>query len=140
MSYALAAGLQAALYARLNGWQGLTGLIGSAVYDALPEGPIAGTYVVIGEEEARDSSDVTGAGALHAVTVAVISDASGFGEAKRAAAAICDALREPPPALPRGRIAGLWFDRARARRIDAGTRRRIDLRFRIRTQDDALPV
>jgi hypothetical protein len=38
--------------------------------------------------------------------------------------------------LDRGRLIGMWFDRARARRVGAKDQRRIDLRFSARVQDD----
>ena len=36
--------------------------------------------------------------------------------------------------LAEGRLVGMWFDRAQARRLDGGAVRRIDLRFRARVQ------
>lgn len=140
MSYAMAGALQAAIYEQLKNDTGLQKLIGTAIYDALPDGPLAGTYVVIGEGEARDRSDISGAGALHLPLVVVVSDASGFGEAKAAAARICDVLLGTMPQISRGRVAGIWFDRGKSRRIDAGARRRIDLRFQVRVEDDATTI
>ncbi|MFN3642333.1 MAG: DUF3168 domain-containing protein [Gemmobacter sp.] len=134
MSYAMAAALQAAVYDRLSGDAALAGLVGGAVYDAVPPGEGPGTFVLLGPEEVRDASDRSGAGAEHRFTVSVVSRKAGFAVAKAAAAAISDALLGPPLALARGRVAGLWFLSARARREGAGAVRRIDLVFRARVE------
>lgn len=136
MSYGMAAPLQAAVYQLLLADAGLAALVGTAVYDAVPAGEIPETYVSLGPEEVRDRSDISGAGAEHRFTVSVISTAPGFAAAKAAAAAIGDALLGNPPALSRGRVVGIWFERASARRSgQAGQLRRIDLRFRARVED-----
>ncbi len=137
MSYAMAAPLQEAVYQHLTGDAGLNALIGGAIYDALPAGPVPETYVSIGPEEVRDRSDASGAGALHRFTVSVVSEAEGFAGAKTIAAAIGDALLNGTLVLSRGRVVGLWFERASARRTGrAGQVRRIDLRFRARVEDN----
>jgi hypothetical protein len=135
MSYAVSEALQAAIYARLTGHGPLTDLLGAAIYDALPAGPLPPLYATLGAERARDRSDVTARGAEHDLTVSVVSDAAGFRAAKAAAAAVSDALAAPLPPLTRGRLAGLWFLRARARREGSGDARRIDMVFRARTED-----
>jgi hypothetical protein len=95
------------------------------------------TYVSLGPEEVRDQSDADGAGALHRFTVSVISEASGFAVAKAVAGAVGDALLNSGLTLARGRLVGLWFERASARRGGkAGRVRRIDLRFRARVEDN----
>lgn len=132
MSYAAAAALQEAVFQCLADDAGLADLVGGAIYDAPPPGRLPPLHVSLGPEEARDRSDGTGAGAEHRFTVSVISEASGFHLAKSAAGAVCDALLGAALPLARGRLAGLFFDRARAFRIDGGARRRIDLRFRAR--------
>ncbi|WP_212525987.1 DUF3168 domain-containing protein [Actibacterium sp. MT2.3-13A] len=134
MSYGVSAALQAAVYQRLTGDAVLGALVGGAIYDALPSGTLPDLYVSLGPEEARDRSDMTGAGALHLFTVSVVSAAAGFQAAKAAAAAVSDALVDAPLTLSRGALAGLHFDRARAQRLTDGTRR-IDLRFRARVDD-----
>ena len=56
--------------------------------------------------------------------------------AKAVAAAISDTLVDADLTLSRGRLVGLWFERATARRSGtAGSARRIDLRFRARVED-----
>lgn len=127
MSYATAAALQSAIYARLSG------VLEVPVLDAAPDGT-EGTWVLIGPEDVRDRSDKTGAGAEHRLTLSVVSDAEGFQTAKSVAGVICDALVLPME-MTRGRIAGLWFNRAVARRLDAGRTRRIDLTFHARVED-----
>ncbi|MBW6505579.1 MAG: DUF3168 domain-containing protein [Rhodobacteraceae bacterium] len=134
MSYAAASALQAAVYQRLRASDALDALVGDAIYDAAPPGPMSGTYVSLGPEDARDASDATGAGAEHDFVVSVVTDAAGFQTAKAVAAAVSDALVDAALMLARGRLVGLWFLRARARRVDAGATRRIDLTFRARVE------
>ncbi len=135
MSYATSAALQAAIFARLTAHAPLTDLLGEAIYDALPAGPLPPLYATLGAEKARDRSDTTTTGTEHDLTVSVVSDAAGFRSAKEAAAAISDALAEPMPELTRGRLVGLWFLRARARRVGSGDARQIDMIFRARSED-----
>ncbi|TDK49839.1 DUF3168 domain-containing protein [Antarcticimicrobium luteum] len=136
MSYAMSGPLQAAVYQLLAADPALTAVVGGAIYDGLPAGPLPETYVNLGPEVVRDRSDREGAGALHRLTISVISEAPGFAAAKAAAAAIGDVLVDATPALSRGRVVGIWFERARARRTgSAGQIRRIDLNFRARVED-----
>lgn len=130
MSYGVAAALQAAVFQRLVGL-----LPGVAVHDALPPGAGSGTFVLLGPEEVLDASDGTGRGAEHRFVVSVISDATGFLAAKEVAVAVSDALVDAPLALDRGRLVGLRFLKAQARRLDQGAARRIDLRFVARVED-----
>ncbi len=135
MSYGAAGALQEAVYQHLLNDPGVSALVGTGVYDALPAGPVPETYVSIGPEEVVDRSDASGAGALHRFTVSVISEAAGFAPAKAVAAAVGDALLGSNLMLSRGRLVGLWFERASARRSGrAGRVRRIDLRFRARVE------
>ena len=92
--------------------------------------------MTIGSEDARDRSDQTGGMAAYRVTIGVVSDAEGFHQAKEIAGAVSDALHGASPALARGRIVNLRFERARARRMQAGQVRRIDLIFRILVDDN----
>ncbi|MGR3759625.1 DUF3168 domain-containing protein [Roseobacteraceae bacterium NS-SX3] len=134
MTYALSGPLQAAVYQHLAADAALSALVGSAIYDALPAGSLPQTYVALGPEEAEDRSDISGAGAEHRFSVAVVTEVPGFAAAKAVAGAVCDALADAPLALSRGRLAGLWFDRARAERLPGGGRS-ITLRFRARVED-----
>jgi uncharacterized protein DUF3168 len=137
MSYGVAAALQSAVYQQLLGDSGVSALVGAAIYDALPAGEMPQTYVSLGPENVRDRSDGTGGGALHLFTVSVVTQTAGFGAAKTVAAAIGDTLIGADLTLNRGRLVGLWFDRASARRTGkAGRIRRIDLRFRARVEDN----
>ena len=136
MSYGEGDALQAAVYQKLSSDPEIQSLVGSAVYDALPSGTIPQTYIALGEEDVRDRSDVTGHGAIHRFRVSVVTEASGYAGAKAAAAAISDTLVDADLTLSRGRLVGLWFERATARRSGtAGSARRIDLRFRARVED-----
>lgn len=137
MSYGAAAALQAAVFQRLAADAGLTALVGGAIHDAAPPGVVAGTYVSLGPEDVRDASDQIGRGAWHEFVVSVVTDAAGFQLAKAVAGAVSDALTGAPLVLARGRLAGLWFLRARARRVEEADVRRIDLTFRARIEDQA---
>ncbi len=136
MSYALASPLQAAIYQQLVSDVTLSGLVGGAVFDAPPAGTPPELYVTLGTEDVRDRSDASSGGAAHDLTVSVIGEAASFVEAKTAAAAVCDALIDAPLEMSRGRLVSLAFLRARARRVEAGTVRKIDLLFRARVEDD----
>lgn len=136
MSYGMAAVLQSAVYQHLLADPVLSGLVGSNIFDAAPAGGVPSLYVSLGDEDVKDASDNLGRGATHEFTVSVITDVSGFLAAKDVAAAISDALHEAPLVLSRGRLVLLRFQRAKARRVETGTKRRIDLRFRARLEDD----
>jgi hypothetical protein len=133
MSYDRAAGLQSAVYALLAGDAELGSLL-AGIHDAPPPGTPQGTYAILGEEEAVDRGDCTGAGAEHRLTVSVVSDAAGFLLGKQAAARIAALLSDATPPLAGGRVVAIWFQDARARRLEGGTLRRIDLRFRARIE------
>lgn len=135
MSYGAAAALQAAIYQRLMADTALDALVGSAIYDAVPPGTALGTYVSLGPEVVRDASSQTERGAIHEFSVSVVTDAAGFQNAKAVAAAVSDALTGATLVLARGHLVGLWFLRARARRVEEADVRRIDLFFRARVQD-----
>ena len=132
MSYALSDALQVAVFQHLSADAALAGI---AIHDALPSGVVPPQYVLLGTEDVRDRSDIPGAAALHRFTVSVHGDNAGFSGVKQIASAICDAMIDAPLLLSRGRLIGLWFDRARARRMADGGRS-IELRFRARVEDD----
>ncbi|MHA6268032.1 DUF3168 domain-containing protein [uncultured Aliiroseovarius sp.] len=135
MSYGVSAALQQAVYQRLTADSALSTLVSGAIYDAVPAGIITGTYVSLGPEDVRERSDMTGHGAMHEITVSVVTDAAGFQSAKEVAAAVSDALVDATLVLARGHLVYLNFHRARARRVEAADVRRIDLFFRARVQD-----
>lgn len=136
MSYAVSAALQAAIYQHLKSDGPLGALIGRAIFDNAPSGTLPETYVSLGPEDVQDRSDKTGYGALHVVTVSVISTAAGFQTAKEVGAAISDALQGAALTLSRGTLCFINFERATARRVGTGETRRIDLRFVARVEDD----
>lgn len=131
MSYGAAAVLQAAIFGVLSG---APDLVGATIVDALPPGTGTGSFILIGSEEALDASDKSGGGAEHRFVVSVISDASGFFTAKTLAAAVSDALVDATPFMGVGRIVGIRFVKAVARRLEDGDVRRIDLTFRARVE------
>ncbi|GKY88730.1 DUF3168 domain-containing protein [Sinisalibacter aestuarii] len=135
MSYGVAVALQQAVYQALVADPVLGGLVAGAIYDAVPPGIVSGTYVSLGPEDVREASDKTGHGALHEITVSVVTDAAGFSTAKEVATAVSDALVDAELPLARGALVYLNFYRARARRVQDADMRRIDLKFRARVQD-----
>jgi len=136
MSYGGAAALQSAIYQRLTADTTLAGLVGAAIYDNAPSGAVPGTYVSLGPEDVRDRSDKTGGGALHILTISVVTDEAGFQTAKQVGVAINDALVDAPLILARGRLVYLNFDRASARRVGTAETRRIDMKFHARVDDN----
>lgn len=129
MTYAAAAALQSAVFARLTGFPALAGV---AVVDAVAPGAGKGQFVLLGPETATDKGDKTGAGAEHLFQVAVISDETGFLGAKVIAGHISDALLGANLTLSSGHLVSMGFVRATARRLKEGEHRRIDLTFRAR--------
>lgn len=138
MSYRAGTALQAAIFAALAEDAGLAALVGGRIFDAVPPGPVSGTWVSLGPEEVRDASDGSGGGAVYEVVLSAITDEAGFQAVKAVAEAISDRLLGGAPlVLARGRLVGLWFLKARARRVDTGAQRRIDLTFRARIDIEA---
>jgi len=131
MSYASAAALQAAIYARLTA---ATALAGVSVLDGVPAGGGTGTFLLLGPETALDRSDKSGGGAEHRLVISVISDAAGFQASKEIGVAVCDALIDAPLVLTRGHLVAIQFLRAVAKRLGQGGTRRIDLTFRARVE------
>lgn len=136
MSYIIAPALQTAIFQHLAADTALSVQLGGALYDAIPPATPPATYVLLGVEDAIDRSDTSGHGAEHRLTISVVTNASGFLAAKQVAARICEVLEEPDLPLSRGRLVGLWFDRAEARKTEGDQTRRIDLRFRARVEDN----
>ncbi len=136
MSYGVSAALQTAVYAHLQADTALTALVGTAVYDNPPAGAPLGTYVSLGPEDVKDRSTKTNHGALHILTISVVTDLPGFQNAKDVAAAVNDALVDAPLVLSRGRLVSMNFNRATARRVSTGDIRRIDLTFHARVEDN----
>lgn len=135
MTYAVSYALQLAVYQTLAGDVPLSILIDENLFDAPPSGTIPQTYVVIGDETARDKSSKTSAGALHEFTINVVSDTAGFATAKQVAGAVCDALIDADILLQRGTLTALNFYSARAVREDSPGIRQIDLKFRAYVED-----
>ena len=136
MSYGVAAALQMAVYQHLIDDAGVAALVGTSIYDAVPSGTLPSLYLVLGTEDVRDASDKTGGGALHAFTIAVVTDTAGFSSAKVAAAAVSDALVDAQLNLARGALVSLNFYKAKAARVGTGDVRQINMIFRARVADD----
>ena len=135
MSYSVSAALQAAVYQALVSDASLAGLVGTAIYDAIPTGTLPVTYVTLGPEIVRDKSDKSGYGAEHSFTISVVTETAGFGAAKDVAAAVSDVLNDADLSLSRGRLVAMRFNRATAKRIGSGATRQIDLRFSAHVED-----
>ena len=133
MSYLASAALQAAVYQCLRGDAALSGLVGDAIFDALPIEAPSGVYVSIGPEDVLDISDSGGGLARHDFIVSVLAgteEGAGFKAVKQAAVAVSSALEGADLETGAGQVAGLWFLRARAKRVEKGADRRVDLTFR----------
>lgn len=135
MSYAVSAALQAGIFESLTSDVALMNLVGGAIHDQMPPGPVDGTVVTLGPEEVRDLSDQTHSGAEHRFLISVVSDTAGFQIAKTVAGRITDILVDARPTLTRGRVVSLGFVSARARRVRSGQTRRIELSFRAIVED-----
>lgn len=131
MSYGAAAALQAAIYSLLSTAPELAGV---SIVDAMPAGGGNGTFVLIGPEDVVDQSDKSGQGAEHRILVSVISDANGFLAAKTVAMAVSDCLVDAQPPMTVGRVVGIRFVKAAAKRLEDGDVRRVDLTFRVRIE------
>ncbi|WP_425101198.1 DUF3168 domain-containing protein [Tropicibacter sp. S64] len=136
MSYGMSAPLQAAVYTQLQADAALEALVGDDIFDAMPSGAVPSIYVSLGPEFVTEASDVEDGGAWHEFTISVVTDVAGFQSAKEAAGAVSDALDGAALTLSRGRLVGLWFRKAKAKRESNGARR-IDMTFRARVEDDA---
>ena len=135
MSYGAGQALQAAIYQHLRADGALALLVGDAVFDAMPVQPPSGAHVALGPEVVRDAGDASAAGAVHEFEISVLEggDAGGgFAAVKEAAAAVSEALEGAALVPERGHLVGIWLLRTRARRVENGGARRVDLTFRAR--------
>lgn len=133
MSYGASAALQAAVYDCLRGDAGVAAEVGDAVFDAVPVTAPGGVYLALGAEEVRGVADSGGSVSRHDFTVSVLAGGAapaGFAALKRAGAAVTAALEGADLVTGAGPVAGLWFLRARAARVEKGAKRRVDLTFR----------
>ncbi|WP_138465168.1 DUF3168 domain-containing protein [Poseidonocella sp. HB161398] len=135
MSYGVSKALQGAVFAALSGDAALAAVVGTNVFDAPPAGAVPELHVALGAEDAFARPDSSGSVTTHRLIVSVIGPAEGFARAKEAAVAVSDALDGAALALARGRLLSLGFRRARARRTDGNSGRRIDLTFRAIVED-----
>ena len=136
MSYAASQELQAALFTLLSSDAALAGLVGDAIYDAVP-GIAPDLFVALGPERVRGRADASGRVATHDLSISVVTRAGGYASAKRAAARISDIVAGAAPPLGHGRVIDIAFLRARARRDEGEGTRRVDLYFRARLDDPA---
>lgn len=138
MTYALSQPLQAAIYQHLAADGGVSGLVGTHIYDAplpLETAQDVPDYIILGSETVRDKSSKTATGAVHDLNIDVVSQADGYQSSKAVAGAICDALLDAALPMARGKVIYLRFLKARA---DAGrppARRKITLQFRAFVED-----
>ena len=138
MTYALAWPLQEALFGLLTTDSGCVEALGGRVFDGtlpLKDADAEGAYLVIGDEIARDGSTKTEDGAVHVVRMDLYAPRRGFGDAKRAAAAVSDAVLEGHIPISRGSVVNARFVDAETERDQNDALRRIRLRFRITLED-----
>ncbi len=135
MSYIHSVDLQELVYQLLSQDTDLAALVGTNIFDMPPEGDVPLTYVTLGPEEVSDQSDQSAKSAVHMITVSVVTRESGFHEAKTVAQAVSQILDEASVEFTQGCLTRMQFKKARARRIDGGLARQIDLIFRARVDD-----
>ncbi len=132
MSYAMSAALQVAVFNALSTNVALGALV-EGIYDA-PSGsdgtPPVGSYITLGDEEAKDRSSGSHKGTTLDFEVNIHSDFAGFSAAKAVAAEVVDTLAWADLGLTRGRLVVLRFLKSRTRRGAAPETRRIALVFR----------
>ena len=78
MSFRASAALQAAVYQALRADPALHGLVGDAIFDAMPATPPSGTHVALGPEDVADAGDMTGGGARQWALVRALDFAPPF--------------------------------------------------------------
>ena len=137
MSLGNSAALYRAIYDILANDAGVTAVIGTHIYDALPAGPLPEVFISLGAEVVSDRSDKTGRGSEHDFTISVITTQPGFLRAKDVATAIGHALLDQTPDFGGLSVVYLNFTRADARRDTDTQTRRIDLGFRARIDNQA---
>ncbi|MEM9059816.1 MAG: DUF3168 domain-containing protein [Pseudomonadota bacterium] len=141
MTYALAWPLQEALFRLICESPACTDHFKGQIFDApLPfsgEAAPEGLYLILGDDEAQDWSSGTDNGATHVVRLNIHAPRRGFAEAKRAAAALSDAVLSGGLSLSRGRVVNVRFVDARTFRAESDALRRIELRFRFTLEDTA---
>ncbi|MFV0409552.1 MAG: DUF3168 domain-containing protein [Paracoccus sp. (in: a-proteobacteria)] len=133
MGYLASAALQTAVYQHLCDTSTVTNLVGDAIFDALPIEAPGGVYVSLGPEEVLGLPDSGGGAMRHEFVISVLSGGdggAGFGAVKAVASAVCTALEGADLVTETGHVAGLWFLRARAKRVENSAERRVDLTFR----------
>tara|TARA_R110002096_G_scaffold139147_6_gene293319 strand:- start:60 stop:470 length:411 start_codon:yes stop_codon:yes gene_type:complete len=130
MSFIYSAALQSAIYTALTNAAPISTLIGSNVFDAVPSGTVADTYILLGEEKVFSRSDFSSDATRHDVVVNVVSTANGFSDAKMVASEICKVLDGAALTLSVGNLRRLQFRSAKSRRDTGAAERRIDLIFR----------
>jgi len=132
MSYAMSAALQAAVFNALSANAALGALV-EGIYDAPPASngtPPLGSYITLGDEEAKDRSSASHKGVTLDFEVNIHSDFAGFSAAKAIAAEVVDTLAWADLGLTRGQLVVLRFLKSRTRRGAAPQTRRIALVFR----------
>lgn len=135
MSYGVSQALQSAVYAALAGHPALGAIVGSAIFDAVPAGAAPDLYVALGPEDVAARQDSSGSVTQHRLIISVVGRSDGFALLKSAAGAVSDCLDGASPALDRGQLVALDFQKARARKSDRNRERRIDLWFRAIVED-----
>ncbi|EBA03686.1 hypothetical protein RB2150_04283 [Rhodobacterales bacterium HTCC2150] len=92
MSIAFSAALQTAVFQALVANTELNTAVSGNIFDASPTGTPPAIYISLGLDDMRDASDKTGAGTRHDFVVSVVSNGSGFLQAKNVASLIGEVL------------------------------------------------
>lgn len=139
MTYAMSWSLQQGLYHLFCENALCVEQFGHRIYDAPPplinESDPGGIYLTFGDEEVDDWSTDSDVGAIHTVTLTINAPRRGFAEAKRAAAAVSDAVLGGGLTMTRGRAVNARFVDAKTKRAQNDALRQIVLRFRITLED-----
>ena len=126
--------LQKGIYEALSGDATLIGLLGGAsIFDRVPQD--AGfPYVTLGQTLDRDWSTGSEDGREHILTFHVFSRSGGTKQTQAVIAAIDDALKAAPIAIPGHALVNLRFEFADARRDPDGETMHGILRYRAVTE------
>jgi len=126
--------LQKGIYETLAGDPTLTGLLGGAkIFDRVPQ-DARFPYVTLGHTQDRDWSTGTEDGREHILTFHVFSRVGGARETQEIIAAVDEALKDAPIALPGHALVNLRFEFADARRDPDGETMHGILRYRAVTE------
>lgn len=130
MSYVTAESLQKAVFAALVADVELQSLTQGKIFDALPSGDLPDVSVQLGAEITKGFVDGSGAISRHDFVLSIVSKRDAFSQIKEIAARVSEVLHGTNLTLERGRLVGLNFVKANARKRRGARGRQLDLTFR----------